>query len=56
MPDDGPEAVQLATGTFVELFVPQVIAVQLLPEPAATAAQLATLVGPVELFPQVVAV
>ena len=56
MPAVGPDGVQLTTGTFVELLGAHVVAVQLLPELAAAGVQLATPVGPVVLFPQVVAV
>ena len=52
----GPDAAQLATGIFVELLGAQVVAVQLLLEPAVAGVQLETPVGPVVLFPQVVAV
>ena len=47
LPEVGPLAVQLSTGALVVLFVPQVVAVQLLPAAAATGVQEATPVGPV---------
>ena len=52
----GPDAVQVAVGTFVVLLLPQVVVVQLLPEVGAIGEHEATPVGPVGTLVQLVAV
>jgi len=56
LPEAGPEAVQEDTPVGPVLLVPQVVAVQLLPEPAATGEHEATPVGPVVSVVQFVVV